>query len=58
MDVPYIDLKAGYEDLKDEIDAAVSRVLAGGCFVLGENVEAFEEEFGRWLGGEIGRAHV
>ncbi len=51
MGVPYIDLRVGYEDLKAEIDAAVSRVLAGGCFVLGENVEAFEEEFGRWLGG-------
>jgi dTDP-4-amino-4,6-dideoxygalactose transaminase len=51
MDVPYINLAAGYSDLQPEIDEAVLSVLASGNYVLGENVEAFGEEFGCWLGG-------
>lgn len=51
MEVPYVDLAAGYQTLKEEIDDAVQRVLAGGAYVLGESVTAFEEELGDWLGG-------
>lgn len=51
VDVPYIDLGAAYRDVRAEIDKAVADVLAGGVYVLGENVEAFEDEFGAWLGG-------
>ena len=50
MDVPYVDLAAGYRGLRDEIDEAVAGVLASGHYVLGENVAAFEEEFARWVG--------
>lgn len=50
MDVPYIDLTAGYYDLKTELDEAVARVLASGVYVLGENVGGFEREFAAWLG--------
>jgi len=50
MDVPYVDLAASYSSLKEEIDAAVERVLASGAYVLGENVSAFEEEFASWVG--------
>jgi dTDP-4-amino-4,6-dideoxygalactose transaminase len=50
MRVPYVDLAANYASLKAEIDAAVAKVLAGGSYVLGGNVSAFEEEFGAWLG--------
>lgn len=51
MRVPYVNLAAGYESLRVEIDAAVSAVLAGGEYVLGKNLAAFEREFGGWLGG-------
>ena len=51
MRIPYIDLAAGYRELAKDIDAAVAGVLASGQYVLGENVSAFEEEFGQWLGG-------
>ncbi|MFA5808898.1 MAG: DegT/DnrJ/EryC1/StrS family aminotransferase [Thermoleophilia bacterium] len=50
MEVPYVDLAAGYRGLKEEIDAAVARVLARGAYVLGENTAAFEKEFASWLG--------
>jgi len=50
MDVPYVDLAAGYRSLKPEIDAAVAGVLESGSYVLGKNVRAFEDEFAAWLG--------
>ena len=45
MRVPFLDLRAGYLELKDEIDAAVARVLDSGWYILGPEVEAFEEEW-------------
>ncbi|MHB1389974.1 MAG: DegT/DnrJ/EryC1/StrS family aminotransferase [Thermoleophilia bacterium] len=50
MEVPYVDLAAGYHSLKDQIDQAVLDVLDRGLYVLGENVAAFETEFSDWLG--------
>lgn len=43
--IPFLDLKAGYLELKDEIDAAVHRVLDSGWYILGEEVAAFESAF-------------
>jgi len=43
--VPYLDLKAQYRTIKPEIDAAVSKVLESGEFVLGSEVASFEREF-------------
>ena len=43
--IPYLDLKAQYRSIKDEIDAAVLRVLDSTQYVLGEEVAAFEREF-------------
>lgn len=43
--IPYLDLKAQYRSIKDEIDAAVLRVLDSTQFILGEEVAAFEREF-------------
>jgi dTDP-4-amino-4,6-dideoxygalactose transaminase len=43
--IPYVDLKAQYRSIKNEIDAAVMRVLESTQFVLGEEVAAFEREF-------------
>src|SRR5258708_17674390 len=45
MTVPFLDLKAPYRELKEEIDEALARVMASGWFVLGEEVTAFEKEF-------------
>jgi dTDP-4-amino-4,6-dideoxygalactose transaminase len=43
--IPFVDLRAQYHSIKDEIDAAVSGVLESTQFVLGKEVAAFEEEF-------------
>lgn len=44
------DLTAQYEAYRDEIQAAIERVLRSGRYVLGENVKAFEAEFSEYLG--------
>ena len=48
--VPMVDLKAQYERLRPEIDAAVARVIESSQFVGGEEVRRFEEEFAAHCG--------
>jgi len=45
MAVPFLDLRAPYVELKQEIDTAIARVLDSGWYILGPEVEAFESEF-------------
>ena len=44
------DLKRHTDPLRDELDAAVRRVLDRGWFVLGPEVAAFESQFAAWCG--------
>ena len=44
------DPQASYLAHKAEIDAAIGRVLDSGWYVLGREVEAFEQEFASYLG--------
>lgn len=48
--IPFLDLTAAYRRLQPEIDAALGRVAAGGRYILGEEVTAFESEFAAYLG--------
>ena len=48
MNVPFLDLKAPYLELQDEIDSAVSRVLASGWYIGGPEVEAFERDWAEY----------
>lgn len=48
MTVPFLNLGAAYFELKSEIDSAISRVLESGWYILGPEVEAFEEEWARY----------
>ena len=43
--VPFLDLKAQYQGIKDELDTAVLNVLASAQYALGPEVAAFEQEF-------------
>ena len=48
--IPFVDLRAQLRPIKAEIVAAIDRVLESGQFVLGAEVEAFEDEFARYCG--------
>lgn len=50
MNVPFLDLKASYRELKEELDAAYRRVMESGWYILGKEVEAFEREFASYCG--------
>ena len=50
MRIPLTDLRAQYSSIKDEIDAAIYRVLDHGQFILGPEVKAFEEEMAAYCG--------
>jgi dTDP-3-amino-3,4,6-trideoxy-alpha-D-glucose transaminase len=48
--IPFHDLAAQYREHRDEIDAAVARVLSGGSYVLGDEGRGFERELAAWTG--------
>ncbi len=52
--VPLCDIQAQYRGLKDEIDAAVLRVLGSGQAILGPEVAAFEQETAAFCGAAHG----
>ena len=43
--ISFLDLSAGYRELKSELDVVVSRSLASGWYIGGPEVEAFEQQF-------------
>lgn len=45
MNIPFLDLKAPYIELMEELDAAYRRVMESGWYILGREVTAFEAEF-------------
>lgn len=50
MQVPLLDLKQQHEALRDELRAAVERILDSQQFVLGEEVRLLEAEIARYCG--------
>jgi dTDP-4-amino-4,6-dideoxygalactose transaminase len=52
--IPLVDLKAQYASIKPEIDAAIQRVLDSTNFILGKEVEDFEQSFARYVGAKGG----
>jgi dTDP-4-amino-4,6-dideoxygalactose transaminase len=54
MKVPFLDLRAAYLELKQDIDSAIARVLDGGWYILGSEVNDFEEEWATYC--EVGHA--
>jgi dTDP-4-amino-4,6-dideoxygalactose transaminase len=43
--IPFLDLKAPHIELREEIAEAINRVVSSGWYILGPEVEAFEDEF-------------
>lgn len=50
MNVPFGNMQVHYQAYKEQLDAAVARVLASGYYILGPELEKFEAEFAQFLG--------
>lgn len=50
IEVPQTDPKASYIAHHAEIDSAIQRVLDSGWYILGKEVESFEQEFAAYIG--------
>ena len=46
--IPFVDLKAQYDSIKEEIDEAIQSVLNNTSFIMGEELKKFEEEFAQF----------
>ena len=52
MQVPFVDLKAQYREIKAEIDAAMADVLGDTAFVSGKYAKIFEQAFDDHVEGQ------
>tara|TARA_B100002051_G_C16714953_1_gene628789 strand:- start:860 stop:1969 length:1110 start_codon:yes stop_codon:yes gene_type:complete len=50
MKIPFVDLKAQYSSIKEEIDNSISNVIEDTAFIRGEYVERFEKDFAEKYG--------
>ena len=50
--IPMLDLKAQYAQVKDEVDAALARVVASTHFINGPDVELMEQEVAAYCGAK------
>ena len=50
MKVPFVDLRAQFAGLREEIVPRVQRVMEDASFILGPDVAAFEERYARYVG--------
>jgi len=48
--VPLLDLKGQYRSMKEEVDAAIKRVVDSQMFILGPEVESLEREIAAYCG--------
>jgi dTDP-4-amino-4,6-dideoxygalactose transaminase len=50
--VPFLDVEGLHATIRPELDATWQRVLAGGQFIMGDELAAFEDEFARYCGAQ------
>jgi dTDP-4-amino-4,6-dideoxygalactose transaminase len=50
MNVPFLDLKAQYKDIKSELDIKIHEVIDNTAFVMGKYLQSFEESFCSYQG--------
>ncbi len=48
--IPFVDLKAQYRSIKEEIDAAIAEILEATAFIKGPRLRQFEEAFAATCG--------
>ncbi|HEX8173193.1 MAG TPA: DegT/DnrJ/EryC1/StrS family aminotransferase [Thermoanaerobaculia bacterium] len=51
--VPFLDVRAAHEEMREELRAAYERVMASGVYILGDEVTAFEKAFARACGARF-----
>eukprot|EP00003_Mantamonas_plastica_P022927 TRINITY_DN3997_c0_g2_i2.p1 TRINITY_DN3997_c0_g2~~TRINITY_DN3997_c0_g2_i2.p1 ORF type:complete len:340 (+),score=130.30 TRINITY_DN3997_c0_g2_i2:434-1453(+) len=52
QNIPLVDLKANYQVIKDEVDAAIHKVIDQCSFIQGPAMKTFEANFAEWIGTE------
>jgi len=50
MPIPLVDLKAQYQSIQPEIDAAIQRIVSNTSFIMGKEVSDFEQAFAEYCG--------
>lgn len=53
MQVPFVDLQTEHQSLSRELDEAIRGVMTRGDFILGQEIEAFEQEFADFCGSRF-----
>ena len=52
MNLPFVDIKASYNELRKEFDNAYRSFMESGWYVLGPEVEKFEENYAEYTGSK------
>jgi len=52
MKVPFVDFTSPYAELKEALDAAYHRFMESAWYVLGSEVEGFEQEYASYCGSQ------
>ena len=53
MKIPFNDFTSPYQELKAELDEAYARFMQSGWYILGKEVEAFEQEYAAYCGSKF-----
>jgi len=56
VNVPQLDLQRQYQDIKEEVLAAIERVCSSQHFILGEEIGKLEQEIASFTGAQFGVA--
>lgn len=52
--ITFCDLKKQYRNLEKQLSKAIKQTLHSGCYILGEEVRLFEQEFSKWCNCSFG----
>lgn len=52
MTIPFVDLKAQYLSMKEEIDGAIQNVIKDTAFIGGDYLKTFEQDFASFVGAK------
>jgi dTDP-4-amino-4,6-dideoxygalactose transaminase len=52
MKIPFLDLKAQYKSIKNEIDEAIKLVVEESSFIGGQNLSVFEHNYAKYCGAK------